>query len=120
MDCSLRSILACYLDVISNEHMSVRVNIKQSVLIILNLVFIAVAYKSVYACLLGSNIGGNCGITFTVIVIPLLIGSVLSLITYCLKCFKQSKTQKLISILVIILMWLLFYLYCILKVKNYL
>jgi heme/copper-type cytochrome/quinol oxidase subunit 2 len=100
--------------------MSAFVNIKQSVLIILNFVFIVVALKSVYACIHGSNIGGNCGITFTLTVIPLLIVSVLSLLTYCLKYLKQSKMQKLVSILVVTLMWFLAYLFCYLKVRNYL
>jgi len=115
-----KQFLAHYLGVISNEHMSRFVNIKQSLLIVFSLILILFTINSMYVCLLGSSIGGNCGITFTFKVAPLFIASLMSCVVYFFLNFKADRLQAILTISVISLMWLLacFYIYA--KANNYL
>ena len=108
------------LSVISNESMSILVNIKHYILIAINLVVVFIAVNFIYPCLLSSDLGGNCGISFTFTVIPLFIFSLLTCIVYYLISRKHSRALRLTYILLIFIMWCLAYMYGYLRVNNYL
>ena len=100
--------------------MSRFVNIKQSLLIALNFILVLFTINSVYACLLGSSLGANCGVSFTFTVIPLFLVSLIVSSIWFLLTFKKSKLQSQMFIFIVVVMWLLAYAFSYLKINNYL
>ena len=100
--------------------MSRFVNIKQSLLIAFNFMLLLFAINSVYACLLGSSVGGNCGVTFTFKAIPLFLAGLITSVIYLLYSIKVSRLRAVWTFSIILFMWFLAYFYIYAKLNNYL